>query len=153
MARPIRICAVPDCGRRRHSSLHCKAHDARVKRCGDVRADIPIGRGRIPINRVVNGRKNCNRCGESTAVEDLSSRSADSSGIGRYCRWCHAKMITEYKYRLPSDGVSKLIDSQGGRCAACGDIFSDGDKIVIDHDHFCCGPPLRRELFKMEDVR
>lgn len=37
------LCTVPECGRKLHAGGLCTAHRERIRRWGDVRADLPIG--------------------------------------------------------------------------------------------------------------
>jgi hypothetical protein len=41
-ARPVRVCEVPDCGRKHVADGLCRTHYERRKRTGDVQAHIPV---------------------------------------------------------------------------------------------------------------
>jgi hypothetical protein len=36
-----------------------------------------------------------------------------------------------------------MLVKQGNACAMCRELFKDGQRIVVDHDHACCDTKLR----------
>ena len=47
------------------------------------------------------------------------------------------KGTTLWRHNLTDKQYDDLWNRQGGRCALC---FTESAKLVIDHDHSCCGP-------------
>lgn len=80
---------------------------------------------------------NCKRCARDRAK---ARRAADPEA------WLDAKLWTYYRIRLVD--YRRMLEWQGGRCAACGRTPEYGNgfggkEFVIDHDHRCC-PGTRR---------
>ena len=47
-------------------------------------------------------------------------------------------MSNATKHGLTDDEYDELLEKQGGRCAVC---LLPIERLVIDHDHDCCGVP------------
>jgi len=44
----------------------------------------------------------------------------------------------EYTYRMTLDEFVRRLATQSYRCLVCHVLFTDKDKICVDHDHACC---------------
>jgi len=51
-------------------------------------------------------------------------------------------------YRMTDEAFKAKLLSQDGRCACCGDEFTEENKPHIDHDHRCCPVGNRRKCGK-----
>ena len=90
--------------------------------------------------------KVCPKCGVERSIADFVRNRAMPSGIGSYCRPCHAAVVRENtkknhggardfqlkrRYGVDSNAIAWLILQQGGACAIC----HDAAPVHLDHCH------------------
>jgi hypothetical protein len=74
----------------------------------------------------------CRKCGVRPKMKGPGNR---------YCRECSVAKPTGLalqasRHGLTLDQYNDLLESQGGRCAICGEVPTRS--FAIDHDHSCC---------------
>ncbi len=141
--RPCRICGEMFSPQIKHSVTLCPKDACR-------RADYRLKKGIVsPPPVIVDGRRRCNRCGETKSVDEFPKRNNRRSGVQSQCKSCCAAQLREYnaspegrsvrymrEYGVDVVWFKDTLDRQGGCCACCGtpapdDIF----EMVLDHDH------------------
>jgi len=126
------VCSVPDCGRKHASLGYCTIHYDRLKKTGDVSADVPARIWRFTrVNS--DGLRWCYTC-EQWLIESEFTQT-------NVCSRC--RQLTNYGMnRIEWDA---LFVSQGSACAICRST-EGGNGWHTDHDHSCC--PLRKSCGK-----
>ena len=112
--------------------------------------------------------KECKTCKQIKPLADFGKNSRSSDGLKHECRMCNtersrrqrannpgksALYAKRYRERNPlshRDGhlrrtfgitleeYDTLLEKQGGCCAICGGVNSNGENLSVDHDHSCC---------------
>lgn len=90
------------------------------------------------IDRV---EKFCPNCARTLPIGEFHKNRARHDGHQHHCRSCQAKRDRDWKeidlkrkFDMGSDDYQSLFETQGGRCAICGEI-PDGTSLAVDHDH------------------
>lgn len=122
----VEPCSIDGCEKPIHARTWCSMHLTRWERYGD-----PLARVR---GEVVDGCRICPSC--------LDDKPLSEWAIGQsYCRDCATDRI--HRSRLANMSLTiadynRMLADQGGVCAICGDICTDGRRLAVDHDHSCC---------------
>lgn len=100
--------------------------------------------------------KTCLRCKTEQPFENFAKSKGTKDGYYGWCRACASaynktrprqvrspEKIREYhlrhKYGITPEQFDALLESQGGTCATCFRVPSEGTKrFSVDHDHSCC---------------
>ena len=102
--------------------------------------------------------KTCNKCGVRKPLDssNFPENSRYKGGFSTWCKDCHGKASTKctrnkakgdpdfYKNRALDKHHTTLtwyeskLKEQGGHCALCKAVTSDGQRLSIDHDHSIC---------------
>lgn len=111
------ICSVEGCGRPHKARGLCKAHNERAKK------GLPLGE--------IQSRGQMTECSEPRCDEPPIARDLCS----KHLHWLYN---STHKYGLNVGEYEQMLAQQGGVCAICGGINSNGYRLSIDHDHTCC---------------
>lgn len=119
--------------------------DGRANRCR-------LCRGCKPRDPQPDGYKRCAKCKISKPFADFSRGNRTKNGLQSWCKACTAECSNahyhrnttperrrenhlKYHYHLSPEAYKAMGDSQGWKCAICGDPFTESAGIDIDHDH------------------
>lgn len=127
--RPHRECRVDGCSEPHKSKGFCGFHYQRVFKTGD--AGGPEKKF-TPI-RVIDGTKQCRRCGEVKPTSDYHRKRKNGTTPHEFCRPCRNIQAKAYLYGVHADDVERLMSVR--RCQGCSVAFDKNERRCIDHDH------------------
>lgn len=146
---------VNEHGRHRSATLNYEVDPAlRDKRCGKCKVVKPVGEFQRNRRNSDGLQANCRACMKEINRDWYERNKPKMAGLSR--AWAaknpeKAKAIgrrsnLKRQYGLTSEDYDRLLESQGGKCAGCGDC-SDAAVLHVDHDHetgevrgLLCGP-------------
>jgi hypothetical protein len=129
---------VPGCERTHSANGYCATHYTYLRKGKPPESLIPI-RARIdPLARDAEGRKQCTRCREWKDAGAYGSRSREKDGLHVTCMRCQRGDLLRRLYCMEMDEYEAINEKQGGVCAICGKVNSNGKALFVDHDHRCC---------------
>lgn len=147
-------CSFEGCGLLAKSKGLCQAHYTQHYRGQELR---PLRNRMSPRNLMPgassyvyeDGTKYCSQCLQRLPLASFHRNAAKSSGYDVCCSSCRAELYgtsekvrergIRRKYGLSIDEYNRLLSSQGGGCAICGDKPDPSKKVfAVDHDHSCC---------------
>lgn len=148
---PPNDCRVAECGRPAKSHGLCSGHAERLRRHGDVSAEIPLATrdgARVARRRVCHapGCDNPKRFGRGVRYCSDECRRAAMLGTKReqsaawrdgHPRESRTRHLWS-RYRLTPEDIASRLLAQDGGCAICDQPFSDSTGWHVDHDHSCC---------------
>lgn len=153
-----RICSVPDCAKPHLAQGRCSNHYQIARRAGEIAVLPP--KPRHDISNVNHERRtgDCQICGPvevflsegkpprcAVKVREIGKRKRDRQKDPD--RWeavlgYHRHYARRRKFRLPKDGIERLIQQVGQQCEICS-VGLTIETARIDHDHACCNTPGR----------
>jgi hypothetical protein len=68
-------------------------------------------------------------------ADEIRRRAREGYQPGR-----HRDAGLKWRHGVRPEDYAAMWQAQDGRCYLCGDEMTDSQKVVIDHDHSCCGP-------------
>ena len=84
----------------------------------------------------------CEKCGPEAPIVLHQARDRWYCKVGRYARTTPRVVTpaTRHRYALHNKGMTKadydaLLAQQGGVCAICQGLCSNGRRLAVDHDH------------------
>lgn len=130
-----RTCTVPGCGRTHSAKGYCNTHYASYRRgrpLGAIKAQTK------PLARDAHGNKQCANCREWQPVDQYATSTKNADGLDSRCRRCWRAAFLLSLYGITIEQYEALLAAQGGVCAICGGVSTDGKSLHVDHDHNCC---------------
>ena len=130
-------------------SVYCKKcvntyNRIRLKKKSKSHRDIRAKKLRLGRN----GMKECTRCHEAKPLSDYMNQKHGYLGKGQKCRECISKITMlchkeardralRRNYGITLDDYNYMLESQGGKCAICGQLPENiqYEKLHVDHDH------------------
>ena len=101
----------------------------------------------------MNDSKNCTKCSTVKPFEDFYKDKTARLGLSAYCKSCmkaksksHREanprrkkdLDLRYKFNITIEEFDAMLTAQGGVCAICKKVNSNGRALSVDHDHSCC---------------
>lgn len=96
------------------------------------------------VTKPISSMKKCCKCKNEVEIGNFYPNKSKSTGLDSMCKDCRkidaqrvwAKWIMR-AYRLSVEDYQNMIESQGNRCAICGEyeLLDYSKKLCVDHDH------------------
>lgn len=134
----MKMCKVKNCDRKvRGKSELCGAHNTRLRKYGDVYADVHIGRkgGRKPLwvrremLKYPFNYKYCKVCKKGKPDNTFYKK-----GV---CKACRREKFLQKKYNISVEDYNKILRRQKKGCALCRikKPGGRGEFFAVDHNH------------------
>lgn len=122
----------------RATSCGCQTNHLEATSAGRA-ASVAARRERAQLT--TDGRI-CHKCQTWKTWDHFRIDKRCPEGRSSNCIECGRWHGMQQYYGLTRSEWEQMRDSQGSRCALCGDLICDSD-LVVDHDHACCYPGSR----------
>lgn len=133
-------CTFKECGRPAVSRGLCTGHAQQAKKGKPLAPLRPMHRSTI---RNEHGLKRCHACKTWQEVTEFYPNRRHADGLSSSCRRCGRDRQLRRNYGLTVAQYEVMLAEQGGGCAICGTVPTDGRALHVDHDHACC--PTRKK--------
>lgn len=145
-------CKVKNCQREgENNQKYCHTHYIRLRRLGDVFADIPIEikKGRASLfkrrerekilKEIKPGYRCCYICGKIKLVEKFNKIDIVKKKFPP-CKMCVRERHLWKSYGIDLKDYNRILKGQGGKCALCrskkaGGMGKMDNTFQVDHDH------------------
>jgi hypothetical protein len=135
MVRVPSECGFETCERTSVAHGLCEPHN---RQRSEGKPLTPVRAWRPNATRDAEGRKLCRTCEQWVAEAEFGRSSRNPDGLGYQCRKCNRDKHRLKNYGMTWEQYERLLESQGGGCAICGQACSTGRLLAVDHDHGCC---------------
>lgn len=130
-----RLCSFDGCGRKYHANGFCAGHNRQHKAGEELRQ---LAARRKTTARDEHGNRLCTLCGRWQPEDQFRTQASAADGLSSDCTNCRKNRDLVRTYGLTLDEYRRMLDSQNGGCAICGQSNPGGRALAVDHDHACC---------------
>lgn len=130
-----KACSLEGCHRKHYGKGFCNPHYQQSRKglpLTSIWEKNPLG------HRDAEGRKLCGGCKTRKFEQEFGANGSMPDGLANFCKKCAYSAGMYSKYRIRAEEYEAMLVAQGGTCAICDRVNSDGRALAVDHDHACC---------------